>query len=89
MKALRKRTLLLKKQMKYAISEANILKNSKHPFILGLHYCFQVKSQPNFAFKARSFSLKLDPAIPLHGAGLLLFRRLVTDPGSAAGQQIR
>ena len=42
MKALRKRTLMLKKQMKYAISEANILKNSDHPFILKLHYCFQV-----------------------------------------------
>lgn len=42
MKALKKRTLIQKKQLKYAVSEANILKNSNHPYILKLHYAFQV-----------------------------------------------
>ena len=42
MKALKKRTLIMKKQLRYAISEANVLKMSNHPFVLGLHYAFQV-----------------------------------------------
>lgn len=33
----------MKKQLRYAISEANVLKISDHPFVLGLHYAFQVK----------------------------------------------
>ena len=42
MKALKKRQLIIKRQLKYAITEANVLKKSNHPFILGLHYAFQV-----------------------------------------------
>jgi len=42
MKVLKKKNLILKKQLRYAISEANILKKSDHPFILTLHYSFQV-----------------------------------------------
>lgn len=40
MKALKKRTLIVKKQIKYAVTEANVLKQCRHPFILGLHYAF-------------------------------------------------
>lgn len=42
MKALKKRTLLIKNQLKYAVGEANILKNSNHPFILKMYFAFQV-----------------------------------------------
>ena len=41
MKVLNKSDLLSKKQLKYAISECNILKQMDHPFILKLHYSFQ------------------------------------------------
>ncbi|CAD8097991.1 unnamed protein product [Paramecium sonneborni] len=47
MKALKKKTLILKKQIKYAITEANVLKMCKHPFILGLHFAFQT---PNYLY---------------------------------------
>lgn len=40
MKALKKRTLIYKKQIRYAVTEANVLKMAKHPFILGLDYAF-------------------------------------------------
>lgn len=40
MKALKKRNLIVKKQLKYAVTEANVLKSCNHPFILGLHYAF-------------------------------------------------
>ena len=43
MKALYKRTLILRKKLRYAVTEANILKKVEHPFILHLHYSFQVK----------------------------------------------
>lgn len=33
-----------KKQLKYAVSEANILKKIEHPFIIKLHYSFQTPS---------------------------------------------
>lgn len=42
MKALKKRTLIIKNQLKYAVGEASILKNSNHPFILRMYYAFQV-----------------------------------------------
>jgi len=42
MKALRKRNLILKNQLRYAVTEANVLKSTNHPFILALHYAFQV-----------------------------------------------
>lgn len=47
MKALKKRNLIIKKQLKYAVTEANVLKQCQHPFILGLHYAFQT---PNFLY---------------------------------------
>ncbi|CAD8094423.1 unnamed protein product [Paramecium sonneborni] len=47
MKALKKKTLIQQKQIKYAITEANVLKSCKHPFILGLHYAFQT---PNYLY---------------------------------------
>lgn len=42
MKALKKRNLIMKNQLKYAITEANVLRTANHPFILSLHYAFQV-----------------------------------------------
>lgn len=41
MKALRKRNLILKNQLRYAVTEANVLKSTCHPFVLALHYAFQ------------------------------------------------
>lgn len=41
LKALKKSTLILKKQLKYAIGEVNILKKLYSPFVLQLHYAFQ------------------------------------------------
>ena len=42
MKALKKRDLIIKKQLRYAVTEVNVLKRCNHPFILTLHYAFQV-----------------------------------------------
>ena len=41
MKCLKKRTLIKKNQLRYAVTECNVLKQSNHPFILGLNYAFQ------------------------------------------------
>ena len=40
MKALYKKRLILKEKLKYAVSEANILKAINHPFCIKLHYSF-------------------------------------------------
>jgi hypothetical protein len=42
MKALKKRNLIIKKQLRYAVTEANVLKMANHPFILPLDFAFQV-----------------------------------------------
>ena len=41
MKVLNKELLMMKKQIKYAQAEANILKNSDHPFMLSMSFSFQ------------------------------------------------
>ena len=41
MKSLLKQTLFLRKKLRYAVTEANILKKINHQFILHLHYSFQ------------------------------------------------
>lgn len=41
LKVLKKSSLILKKQLKYAVGEANVLKKLCSPFILQLHYAFQ------------------------------------------------
>jgi serine/threonine protein kinase len=43
MKMLKKRDLIIKKQLRYAVTEANVLKKCRHPFVLTLHHAFQVK----------------------------------------------
>jgi len=43
LKTLHKRTLIMKDQLEYAISEANILKTVKHPFIINLEHTFQTQ----------------------------------------------
>ena len=44
MKVLKKRDLIIKKKLRYAITETKILKSCNHPFILQIHYSFQVKN---------------------------------------------
>ncbi len=44
MKVLNKKKLMAKKQLKYAVSETNILKRVSHDFIIGLHFSFQTPS---------------------------------------------
>jgi len=41
MKALKKHNLIVKNQLRYAVTEANVLKQASHPFVLQLHYSFQ------------------------------------------------
>jgi serine/threonine protein kinase len=41
MKVLNKELLFARKQIKYALSEANILKTANHPFVLSMHFAFQ------------------------------------------------
>ena len=41
LKVLNKRRLIAKKQLKYAISEANIMKKLNSPFVITLHYAFE------------------------------------------------
>jgi serine/threonine protein kinase len=41
LKVLQKKSLTAKRGLKYAISEADILKGADHPFIVRLHYTFQ------------------------------------------------
>ena len=41
MKVLKKSFLVKNNHLKYAISEANILKRAMHPFVLKMHYSFQ------------------------------------------------
>lgn len=41
MKVLKKKDLIFKKHLRYALTETNILKKCKHPFILRIHYSFQ------------------------------------------------
>lgn len=47
LKALKKSALIAKKQLKYAIGEANVLKKLMSPFIIQLHYAFQT---PNYLY---------------------------------------
>jgi serum/glucocorticoid-regulated kinase 2 len=44
MKVLNKKKLMSKKQLKYAVSETNILKRIAHPFVVSLYYSFQTPS---------------------------------------------
>ena len=41
MKVLNKNFLVKNNHLKYAVSEANILKRANHPFVLKMHYSFQ------------------------------------------------
>jgi hypothetical protein len=40
MKVLRKAFLVKNKHLKYAITEANVLKKTSHPFVVGMKYSF-------------------------------------------------
>lgn len=42
MKVLKKKDLILKKKLRYAITETKILKTCNHPFILQIYFSFQV-----------------------------------------------
>ena len=52
LKALKKKNLILQKQLKYAIIEANILKQANHPFIINLHFAFQT---PHYLYLALDY----------------------------------
>ncbi len=41
MKILSKKYLIKNQQLRYAVTECNVLKQVRHPFIIGLHYAFQ------------------------------------------------
>jgi serine/threonine protein kinase len=41
MKIINKRYLLMNQQLRYAVTECNVLKQTKHPFIISLHFAFQ------------------------------------------------
>lgn len=41
MKTLNKKKVIMQNSIKYARTERNVLKISKHPFIVGLHFAFQ------------------------------------------------
>jgi len=44
LKVLNKKKLIAKKQLKYAVGEANILKKVESPFIIKLYFSFQTPS---------------------------------------------
>jgi len=69
MKALKKRDLIIKKQLRYAVTEVNVLKRCNHPFVLTLHYAFQVFfiTKENLFFK----EISSDTTICLFGSRLL------------------
>ena len=52
LKALKKKNLIVQKQLKYAIIEANILKQANNPFIINLHYAFQT---PHYLYLALDY----------------------------------
>lgn len=52
LKALKKKTLIANKQLKYAIIEANILKQANNPFIINLHFAFQT---PHYLYLALDY----------------------------------
>ena len=62
MKVLNKKYLFERKQLRYAISECNILKQMDHPFILKLHYSFQT---PRYLYFILDYCSKGDLAMHL------------------------
>lgn len=47
LKAFQKKKIILSKQTKFVVSEVNILKQIKHPFIITLYFTFQT---PNYIY---------------------------------------
>ena len=47
LKVFKKKKLVMNKQIKFAISEINILKQINHPFVISLHFTFQT---PNYIY---------------------------------------
>ena len=52
LKALKKKNLILQKQLKYAVIEANILKQANSQFIINLHFAFQT---PHYLYLALDY----------------------------------
>jgi serine/threonine protein kinase len=52
LKALKKKNLIMQKQLKYAIVEANVLKQANNPFIINLHFAFQT---PHYLYLALDY----------------------------------
>lgn len=57
LKVLKKRQLISKNQVRYAIAEVNILKKMSHPFVLNLYYSFQVQNNNLFEYNKKSYRL--------------------------------
>jgi len=47
MKVINKKYLLKNHQLRYAVTECNVLKQMQHPYIIKLHYAFQT---PDFLY---------------------------------------
>lgn len=69
MKAMKKSFLIMNNQIKYAVSEAQIMKELVHPYILKLNYAFQV-----LIYMLNK--LFLDPNKPVYGVRILHERGL-------------
>jgi serum/glucocorticoid-regulated kinase 2 len=67
MKALKKKTLIVKNQLKYAITECNVLKSVNHPFVLSLHYAFQT---PQYLYLVMDYCSGGDLSLHLAEKGL-------------------
>lgn len=52
MKALYKKSLIIKEKLKYAVSETNIMKTINHPFTIKIYYAFQT---PHYLYLIMEF----------------------------------
>lgn len=75
LKVLRKRQIINRNQVKYAVAEVNILKKMNHPFIISLYFAFQV-----LFGMSRSLKPFVDPNAPVHGPRLLPWEGPVPAP---------
>jgi serine/threonine protein kinase len=46
MKVLSKQNIVKRKQVEHTITERRVLSYTRHPFIVALHYAFQVRRRP-------------------------------------------
>jgi serum/glucocorticoid-regulated kinase 2 len=66
LKSLKKKTLILKRQVAYAVTECSVLREVQSPFIVTLHYAFQT---PNYLYLALDYCEKGDMSYHLARVG--------------------